>query len=616
MSSNGLPYLNRLVVIRQGSPPTEVAMLVVSSRLGPSSAIAGMHRRRTSSAAASAAADRERRRRQAETYHDQSKHSLSAGFARGPRGLDWANQPSPFLRFVSSPLVPLRQSPISDSPPYSSLFSDPPPPQPISHASLSELLFDSMALSAWKKAGSSTWSLRVNPSSGNLHPTEAYLLSPPISSSSPFVAHYAPREHALEVRAAFPRDFLPQILPQSFLVGFSSIFWRESWKYGERAFRYCNHDVGHAVAAVAVAARALGWDARLVDGLGSTDLRNLFGLGLGLGLGFPNVEAEHPDCALLVFPADSVPVLDYASIAAQISSLPPLNWIGKPNALSEEHVRWDAIYETAEAVEKPTAAGDSFSVEEFRCSGLLSRSLYRDLTVREVVRGRRSAVDMDGATCLERDGFYQILLRCLPSGVLNLGEKQGKQQALPFRVFPWDAEVHAALFVHRVVGLAKGLYFLVRNEEHFDSLRSAMRAQFEWVKPEGCPDGLPLYRLAAGDCQNLARQLSCHQDIAADGCFSLGMVARFDPVLSERGAWMYPRLFWETGALGQVLYLEAHAVGISATGIGCYFDDAVHDVLGLKGKEFQSLYHFTVGGAVQDKRIMNLPAYPGPDINA
>lgn len=63
------------------------------------------------------------------------------------------------------------------------------------------------------------------------------------------------------------------------------------------------------------------------------------------------------------------------------------------------------------------------------------------------------------------------------------------------------------------------------------------------------------------------------QDIASDGCFSLGMVARFEPVLREKGAWMYPRLFWETGVLGQVLYLEAHAIGISATGIGCYFDD-------------------------------------------
>lgn len=64
------------------------------------------------------------------------------------------------------------------------------------------------------------------------------------------------------------------------------------------------------------------------------------------------------------------------------------------------------------------------------------------------------------------------------------------------------------------------------------------------------------------------------QEIASHGCFSLGMVARFTPALRSMSAWMYPRLFWETGVLGQVLYLEAHAISISATGIGCYFDDS------------------------------------------
>lgn len=63
------------------------------------------------------------------------------------------------------------------------------------------------------------------------------------------------------------------------------------------------------------------------------------------------------------------------------------------------------------------------------------------------------------------------------------------------------------------------------------------------------------------------------QDIASDGYFSLGMLAHFAPTLGGGHAWMYPRLFWEAGLLGQILYLEAHAVGISATGIGCYFDD-------------------------------------------
>ena len=37
----------------------------------------------------------------------------------------------------------------------------------------------------------------------------------------------------------------------AWLVALTSIHWREAWKYGERAFRYCQHDLGHAIAAVA-----------------------------------------------------------------------------------------------------------------------------------------------------------------------------------------------------------------------------------------------------------------------------------------------------------------------------------------------------------------------------
>ncbi|KAF9602620.1 hypothetical protein IFM89_030508 [Coptis chinensis] len=128
---------------------------------------------------------------------------------------------------------------------------------------------------------------------------------------------------------------------------------------------------------------------------------------------------------------------------------------------------------------------------------------------------------MDGVHVMKRETFYQILLHCLPSSSRGGGEKQGKQLALPFWALPWDSEIHAVVFVHR-----------------------ATRFEFEWVKPEGCPAELPFYMLISGDCQQIAKRLSCHQ------------------------------LFWETGILGQVLYLEAHAVGISATGIGCYFDDA------------------------------------------
>jgi hypothetical protein len=89
------------------------------------------------------------------------------------------------------------------------------------------------------------------------------------------------------------------------------------------------------------------------------------------------------------------------------------------------------------------------------------------------------------------------------------------------------------------------------------------------------------------------------------------MVCSFLGPLRQYGAWFYRRLFWECGMIGQVLYLEAEAAGVRGTGIGCFFDDAVHHLLGLEGKGFQSLYHFTVGHPVEDPRLTTLPAYPG-----
>ncbi|XP_019176162.1 PREDICTED: uncharacterized protein LOC109171564 [Ipomoea nil] len=560
-------------------------------------------------------------------YHDQTKHSFT-NYARGPRGLDWANQPNPFRRYVSSPLISLLHPSGNQSPLYSELFNSLPSPHPVSYATISQFFYDSLALSAWKTTGFSTWSLRVNPSSGNLHPTEAYLISPPIESicSRSFVAHYAPKEHSLEIRAEIPSEFFAKNFPKnSFFVGLSSIFWREAWKYGERAFRYCNHDVGHAIAAVAMAAAGLGWDVKVLDGLGYAELKKLMGLDHFPEFKFPDrpvkgrmpeIEFEHPDCVLLVFPSGLHECkVDYKELSSEILEFSGVEWKGKPNLLSKEHVCWDIIYRTAEAAKKPLTMMNGSIIDSFQSSGVLSDSSYKGFSLRDVVRKRRSAVDMDGKTSMAKETFYQILLHCMPSGS-GSGDNCKRQLALPFRALGWECEVHAALFVHRVVGLPSGLYFLVRNENHLDGLRKATRSEFKWEKPDGCPNDLPLYELARGDCQELSKRLSCHQDIASDGCFSLGMIAHFEPTLREKGAWMYPRLFWETGVLGQVLYLEAHAVGISATGIGCFFDDPVHEVLGLEGSEYQSLYHFTVGVPVADKRIMSLAAYPGPNVDA
>ena len=79
--------------------------------------------------------------------------------------------------------------------------------------------------------------------------------------------------------------------------------------------------------------------------------------------------------------------------------------------------------------------------------------------------------------------------------------------------------------------------------------------------------------------------------------------------MHQFGAWFYPRLFWESGVVGQVLCLEAEAIGIRGTEISCFFDDPMHSVLGPKNLQYQSLYHFAMGGSIEDPRLRSLPRY-------
>ena len=132
---------------------------------------------------------------------------------------------------------------------------------------------------------------------------------------------------------------------------------------------------------------------------------------------------------------------------------------------------------------------------------------------------------------------------------------------------------------------------------------------FLWKRPPNCPEYLRLWCLAESDLRDVSREVSCHQEIASDGAFSLGMLAEFGNTIRHWGSWWYRRLFWESGVLGQALYLEAEAAGIRSTGIGCYFDDVFHDILGIQTDAFQSLYHFTVGYPVDDPRLTTLAPY-------
>ena len=241
-------------------------------------------------------------------YHDGTKHHFNR-FARSLGYLDWATQPRPFRSFVGShsyPLYPAPDARVDGYAPvaveYDQLFERDRPATPISAGAIGDLLRHSLGLSAWKVFGSSKWSLRVNPSSGNLHPTEAYVVCGPLPglADAPAVYHYEAERHVLEQRCAFEqRDWTVVSQDEEVvLVALTSIHWRESWKYGERAFRYCQHDLGHAIAAISLAASMLGWRTDLLPTWSHRAMAEL--IGIDRDEDFVDAEREEPGCVLLL----------------------------------------------------------------------------------------------------------------------------------------------------------------------------------------------------------------------------------------------------------------------------------------------------------------------------
>ena len=276
-----------------------------------------------------------------------------------------------------------------------------------------------------------------------------------------------------------------------------------------------------------------------------------------------------------------------------VSSFSSLSVKGSPNRLSKEHADWKIIEAVASATEKPRSPEP---VINWNNSAYLIQSPVRP-SAATIIRQRRSAQVFDAETAASRDVFFAVLDKTIP-----------RQGCAPFDSGFGNVSVHLAVFVHRVTDLAQGLYMLVREHTALEDLKQKCRKEFLWQKAEGTPGALDLYLLERGDYREIAASISCHQDIAGDSAFSLGMIAKFRENI-EKEPWLYRRLFWETGMIGQVLYLEAEAHGLRGTGMGCFFDDMMHRLLGLNDDSYQSLYHFTIGGALEDTRITTLPPY-------
>lgn len=524
-------------------------------------------------------------------YHQATKHTYYSVRANA-HYLDWSNQPDPFRTYEGAPISELPSEPgFPNIGTFSAMGALAGPAQiagendsvgrdpfPLDAIWLSRLLWHSMAISAWKQVPRSgnRYSLRVNPSSGNLHPTETYLALNGFTGAANGLYHYRADRHALELRSAGAwTKHLAQALEissvaePSLIVGLTSIFWREAWKYRDRAYRYCCHDLGHAMMSLLLAARALGLPGGAIAHFG--DLRLARALG--------STESDEAPMAFLVFPSRN-------NDERGERSVPPREaFLGIANELSKEEVPYELLLgmhratilldpagplPLAPPANPPIADDQQPLLEPFR-------EPARDTPLGATVRRRRSALDFDARTPpMERAEMEQLLdfaTRDWPA------DWRGNFSGEAAVVGTGAHYVTLYLYVHRVRDCEPGVYRWDAGERRLEQLHRA-------------------------NVERVAAYLSLEQALAGNACFAVSMIADLAAAAERFGNRGYRYVYFEAGAIGQRLYVGAEALGWNATGIGAFYDDDVHRYLGFLDEQTAGSVSDSVVAAEQAALVM------------
>ena len=240
--------------------------------------------------------------------------------------------------------------------------------------------------------------LRCNASSGNLQPSESYILANDILGIEDGLYHYGVKNHTLEQLSTTKKKL--DIPKDSFVVGLTSIVWREAWKYGERSWRYTQLDCGHAFKALEISAKILGWNIQIID-TNDKDISCL--LGLDDVSRYVPEETEHSDMLLLVSQSEEIQNIDVQKLRDSLQE----NYFGKANILSASRHRWEIL----ENIEQSVITKEDTKIDMF----ISEQTSFRECEYqsKEIVLKRRSAQVMDkDDTHISKKEFETISIKC------------------------------------------------------------------------------------------------------------------------------------------------------------------------------------------------------------
>lgn len=515
-------------------------------------------------------------------YHEETKHSeLSLQMSR--HYLDFDNKPRPFKVYLDLPSIPLPQDfsiPAQDtlacvrsiSPPKKNLEQ----PQPtMDIRTLAQLLFFSAGITREMKFDTGTYYMRAASATGALYPIELYVLCQNIPGLAAGVYHFCPGSFSLtQLRSGDFRKELAvlagdnnSILASPATIAFTSLAWRNAWKYTTRSYRHWFWDSGVIAANLLAVSISAGFKPSLVMGF---------------------VDSKVNDLLLLEQKKEATIVL--APISTHNGS--SLTKVTAATALNDDLLSSDSLFSTASvplAVNIPRVLPLSKAKETeypqiwkiHEASSLASPEQVREWRRLLPLQGEKSNND-DSFTSQKEEEQGQLtrlnpkeekstIITSIGDTILRRGSSRRFSHSaiskehlitilytstrgvpLDFKKLEEDSLIDIYLIINAVEGLSSGHYFYDR---HTNSLKQLV------IKKEHVS-------------RNESGYLCLGQHLFSDASAVLFLMADLDTVLTALGNRGYRACQFEAGVVAGKIYLSSYAQGLGASG-STFFDDAV-----------------------------------------
>jgi SagB-type dehydrogenase family enzyme len=491
-------------------------------------------------------------RNSAREYHRVTKYALD--WPPQPHTVESAIIPRTYKLYRDLEALPLPPPKPSTLPALTAIGGRVDRSRPLVLAMLSSLLHFSAGIIRRPHIGGRTLDFRAASCTGALYHVELYVVAGDLPDLAAGVYHYGVQDESLRcLRAGDYRsavleavcDAAPFRQAEAVVVA-TSTFWRNAWRYEDRAYRHVFWDCGTILANLLSLAAAHGVQASLAAGFIDGALNRLIGIDGRREAAVALVALGHSAVAA---PARAVEALDLPVVPLSPIEIeyPYITGLHDDSGLAtcEEVERW----RSARIAALPTPGTD------VETELALVRDTEEGERLEEVI-GQRGSARHFRSQPLKAGALAQVLDRAF------------QPVECDFR-HAMRSLTDAFLIVSAVEGVPAGAYMYHAGRRAVELIRE-------------------------GDFRAQAQQLALNQAPAGGAAVSIYFLARLGPIVEALGARGYRAAQLDGGLRGGRVYLSAYALGLKATGL-TFFDDAVIEFFGERAAGYDVMFLALVG---------------------